>query len=47
MDHCESGDVARGATEEEARNGALELTLYDVKAELDRAIERRQRALEE
>ncbi len=41
MDHVESGDVARGATEKEARDGALELSLYDVKAELDAAIERR------
>jgi hypothetical protein len=47
MDHCESGDVARAATEEEARSTALELTLYDVKAELDRAIEHHRRALEE
>ena len=47
MDHCESGDVARAASEEEARSAALELTLYEVKAELDAAIERHRRALEE
>lgn len=47
MDHCESGDVARGATEEEARAAAMELTLYEIRGELDAAIERQQRALEE
>lgn len=47
MDHTESRDVARGATEAEARAAALELSLYEVKAELDRAIERRREALEE
>jgi hypothetical protein len=47
MDHVESFDVAYGATEELARAAALDLSLYEVKAELDRAIERRQQALEE
>ena len=47
MDHLESGDVAYGATEDEARHGALALSLYDVKAELDDAIERRRRQQEE
>jgi hypothetical protein len=47
MDHVESFDVAYGATEEMARAAALDLSLYEVKAELDRAIERRQKALEE
>ncbi len=47
MDHCLSEDVARANTEAEARAAALELTLYEVKAELDAAIERRRRALEE
>ena len=47
MDHVESGDVARGATEEEARRAALDLSLYEVKAELDAAIERRALALED
>jgi hypothetical protein len=42
MDHIESGDVARGASAEEARQNALELSLYEVRAELDAAIERRQ-----
>ncbi len=41
MDHLESGDVAHGASEEEARRAALALSLYEVKAELDAAIERR------
>jgi len=47
MDHTESRDVARGATEAEAKAAALELSLYEVKAELDRAIERRRQALED
>jgi hypothetical protein len=41
MDHVESGDVAHGSTEEEAKARALELTLFEVRAELDAAIERR------
>ena len=41
MGHLESGDVAYGADEEEARRRALELSLYEVKAELDAAIARR------
>ncbi len=47
MDHLESGDVAYGASEEEARHGALALSLYEVKAELDAAIERRRPQQEE
>lgn len=47
MDHVESGDVARGATEDEARRAAMELSLYEVKAELDAAIVRRRDALED
>jgi hypothetical protein len=47
MDHVESGDVARGATEEEARRAAMDLSLYEIKAELDAAIERRQQAAED
>lgn len=47
MGHLESGDVAYGVDEEEARRGALELSLYEVKAELDAAIERRRPQLEE
>lgn len=47
MEHTESGDVAFGATEADARNRALELTLYEVKAELDAAIERKRKDLED
>jgi hypothetical protein len=47
MDHVESGDVAYGLTEELARTAANDLSLYEVKAELDRAIERKRNALEE
>jgi hypothetical protein len=47
MDHVESGDVAYGTTEAEARLAALELSLYEVKSELDSAIERRRSALED
>jgi hypothetical protein len=47
MEHTESGDVAYGATEQEARTRALELTLYEVKAELDAAIERKRKDLED
>jgi hypothetical protein len=45
MDHVESGDIAYGDTEQEARQAALELSLYEVKAELDSAIARRRAAL--
>lgn len=47
MDHVESGDVAHGATEEDARRAAMELSLYEIKAELDAAIARRREALED
>jgi hypothetical protein len=47
MDHVESGDVARAATEDGARRAAMELSLYEVKAELDAAIARRTEALED
>lgn len=47
MGHVTSGDVAYGATEDDARTAALELTLYQLKAELDQAIERRRQLLEE
>ena len=46
MAHTESGDVAFGSTDEEARNRALELTLYEVKTELDHAIERKRKDME-
>ncbi len=41
MDHLESGDVARADSEDAAHRAALDLSLYEVKAELDAAIERR------
>ncbi|NJD11093.1 MAG: hypothetical protein FIB01_11895 [Gemmatimonadetes bacterium] len=47
MDHTESRDVARGATAAAAKAAALGLSLYQVKTELDQAIERRRQALEE
>lgn len=47
MDHLESGDVARARSEEEARRAAMDLSLYEVKAELDAAIARRREALED
>jgi hypothetical protein len=47
MEHAESGDVAHGRTEAEARAAARELTLYDVKSELDAAIRRKKAELEE
>lgn len=47
MDHCESRDVAYGPTGEAARAAALDLTLYEVRAELDAAIRRRREELED
>jgi hypothetical protein len=47
MAHLLSEDVARGPTEAEARSGALELSLYEVKAELDAAIARHRADMEE
>ena len=47
MDHLESGDVGRGASADEARHAAMELSLYEIRAELDAAIERRRAALED
>jgi hypothetical protein len=41
MDHLESGDVASGPTDEAARQAVRELTLYEIKAELDAALARR------
>lgn len=46
MMHVESGDVAFGASEAAARAAALELTLYEVKEELDQAIRRKKTELE-
>lgn len=47
MGHLTSGDVARGASEEDVRDAVLDLTLYELKTELDRAIRRRAELLEE
>jgi hypothetical protein len=47
MDHVESGDLARGRTEAEARRAVMDLSLYEIRAELDAAIRRRQEALED
>jgi hypothetical protein len=47
MDHAESGDVARGTSSDGARRAALDLSLYEIKAELDAAIQRRREALED
>jgi len=47
MAHVETGDVAYGDTAEAAHNHALELTLYEIKAELDAAIARKAAELEE
>lgn len=47
MDHVESGTMADGRTADEARQRALDLTLYEVRAELDAAIQRKQRELED
>jgi hypothetical protein len=41
MDHVESGDIARAASEELVRAAAMDLSLYEIKAELDAAIARR------
>ena len=47
MDHVESGDIAFGATEQDARQAALDLSLYEVKAELDAAIARHRETMGE
>lgn len=41
MDHLETGDVAAGRSEDEARAAAMELSLYEVKAALEAAIDRK------
>lgn len=38
MGHVESGDVGTGRSEEEVRSAAGDLTLFEVKEELDRAV---------
>ena len=47
MGHVVSEDVVWGATEDETRERALDLTLYELKSELDRAIARHRSLLEE
>lgn len=47
MGHVTSEDIAWAQTEDDARAAALELTLYELKTELDRAIARRAELLEE
>lgn len=47
MGHVTSEDVAWADEEHEAREAALELTLYQLKNELDRAIQRRAELMEE
>lgn len=47
MEHTESGDLAFGDTPEAARARTLELSLYEVKAELDAAIQRKREILED
>lgn len=47
MDHTESGDLAFGSTEDEARRAIGELSLYEIKAELDASIERKRKDLED
>jgi hypothetical protein len=44
--HVESGDLSRGSSEAEALGGLLELSLFEVKAELDAAIQRRRAEVE-
>ena len=46
MEHVESADIAYGHTEDEAKAAALDLSLYEIKAELDQAIHRRRKELE-
>lgn len=41
MGHLESGDIAHGDSDDAARRAAHELTLYEIKAELDGAMARR------
>jgi len=45
MGHVTTEDVAFGATEDEARAGVLDLNLFELKTELDRAIDRRDELL--
>jgi hypothetical protein len=47
MGHVETRDVAWGDSDEQARAAAQELTLYEIKAELDAAIRNRAADLED
>lgn len=47
MAHLESGDLATGKTKDEAMANALDLTLYEAKSELDAAIVRYQKDMED
>ncbi|HUG40534.1 MAG TPA: hypothetical protein VMM12_08620 [Longimicrobiales bacterium] len=47
MGHVMSEDVVWGASEHEARERALDLTLYELKSELDRSIARHRSLLED
>ena len=47
MGHVTSDDVAYAESEHEAREAALDLNLYELKNQLDRAIERRRELREE
>ena len=47
MDHTESGDLTEDGSEAEARQAVLDLTLFEIKTELDAAIARRRAALED
>lgn len=47
MAHTESGNVAYGSSPDAARAAALDLTLYEIKSELDASIDRKRAELEE
>lgn len=47
MGHVMSEDVVWGDSEQDAREKALDLTLYELKSELDRSIERHRSLLED
>lgn len=47
MDHVESGDLSTGKTPDDATRALLDLSIFEVKAELDAAIARRRTELED
>lgn len=47
MEHVETGDLTYGRTEDDAVRALLDLSLYEIKAELDAAIARRRAELED